>query len=131
LSGPAQTVREPDATQMRSSYRVCRCSGVIEPAGSQLSVKSWRPPVSAPVVRMVTRTRSGPRTNWRSRRSGLVVVMVAPPLGIVGIDPSLAGREPVWLALGARWLTIRAWLPSVLSRWCVDGLLVSRNGRHI
>jgi hypothetical protein len=85
-------VREPDATQMRSSYRVCRCSGVIEPAGSQLSVKSWRPPVSAPAVRMVTRTRSGPRTNWRSRMSGLVVVMVAPPVGIVGIDPSLAGK---------------------------------------
>ena len=92
MSGPAQMVREPDATQMRSSYRVCRCSGVVEPAGSQLSVKSWRPPVSAPAVRMVTRTRSGPRTNWRSRMSGLVVVMVAPPVGIVGIDPSLAGK---------------------------------------
>jgi hypothetical protein len=43
---------------------------------------------------MVTRTCSGPRTNWRSRMSGLVVVMVAPPVGIVGIDPSLAGTAP-------------------------------------
>src|SRR4029453_12777349 len=80
--------RHPDALLVL----VCRCSGVIEPAGSQLSVKSWRPSVSAPVVRMVTRTRSGPRTNWRSRMSSLVVDMVAPPIGIVGIDPSLAGK---------------------------------------